>query len=316
MRMKIKDILLILVVCVLWGMDFILAKGVITKFNNMFFPAVRFAIVAICFLPFIKRWPENIGKLMFAGIMLVVVSYGAADTSNKLNSSTLVTGTLAQLDTVIAIVCSFFILREKTSIKSVIGIVVAVSGMILISLADIIYTGHASDIDAVTAGTMPSLHIDWQNLIAISVIFIGLAGWPAYVISMQTVSKQLKPQEIVAWTALFGSFVCLCVSFLFPAANGQSNFTILMSLNWHEYLVLLYAGIGGVLIPNLVWQMLMTKYNVNVLGTFALLVPVVTALGSIFMLNEKYNIYMILGMLIIIFGIFYTNLHNPVKKDA
>jgi drug/metabolite transporter (DMT)-like permease len=72
--MKTLDFLSILIMCLLWGLDFIFAKQALEVLNPLFFTSIRFFIVGFALFPFIKKQiPAHLKELFFAGIMMVVV---------------------------------------------------------------------------------------------------------------------------------------------------------------------------------------------------------------------------------------------------
>lgn len=308
--MKKKDFLIILLICFLWGMDFIFAKQALEVLHPSFFTSMRFMIVGLALLPFItKKVPKEIPNFILAGIMMVVISYGLTDLSNKLNDSTMVLGTLGQLDTILAILMGYFVFKESFTKRSIIGVFLAGFGLISLGVLNVFFDGAALDIESLISNKS----LDYENLLSIVFIFLGLFGWPGYIFFTKKISSKIKSLDIVGWTSLFGSIILFIITFIFNEKSFLSkNFQLLFEPK--VFFQVLYGGLLGILVPNFLWQDLTKKYDISKLNTFVLIAPIITSFASIIFLKQEINIWIVLSISLIIFGIMISSFERKKSK--
>lgn len=243
--MKILDFLSIFTICFLLGLDFILAKQALEVLNPLFFTSVRFFIVGFALFPFIKKQiPKHLKELFFAGIMMVLVQYGANDLSNKLNSSTMVAGVLGQFDAILAIFIGYLIFKEKITKNAIIGLSLTIIGLIGMSVLNIFFLEKE-------ANSFSQLGVNWKNVFSIAIIIFGLTGWAGYLFFAKKIENKINAIEIVAWSSLLGAFSCLLVSLLFE--NPIETIENLKKIDKKILFRMIYSGIFGILVPDLLF---------------------------------------------------------------
>ena len=79
-------------------------------------------------------------------------------------------------------------------------------------------------------------------------------------------------------------------------------------MNGVHIFFILFAGICGVLLPNITMHYIISKYGVGKIESFYLLVPLLTAILAFFILKESMNLMTLIGGLIILLGLYIVNL--------
>ncbi len=271
--MNIKDIGIIIFVCILWGLDFVFSKDALDVLNPLLFTAFRFSIVGIGLMFFIKkRIPPDILYIFFAGFMLVVLNYSANDAANKLNNNTMVSGTIGQFDTILAIFMGYFIFKEKLTKRALIGIMFVIIGLISMITFNIINAEIQNSIK-------DNRSIDFSNLLSIIIAVFGITGWSGYIFFTKKLENKMTNIEIIAWSSIIGSFMLFIINLLF---FGKEE--LIKNINMIDLRILariIYSGLFGILVPNLLLHILLRNYEISKLNTFVLLVPVITIIGTI-----------------------------------
>lgn len=197
-------------ICMLWGLDFIFAKQALEILNPLFFTAMRFFIIGFALLPFVRKKIFNeIPILFLAGFMIVIVSYGASDISNKLNNSTIVSATLSQMDAILAILMGFFIFREEITYNKIIGVTIAFIGLMSMFIINVFSSQETSNLNSEIQG------INWKNLISILITIVGITGWSGYIFFTKRIEEKMTNSEIIAWSSFFGSILCFIILIIF-----------------------------------------------------------------------------------------------------
>jgi O-acetylserine/cysteine efflux transporter len=146
-------------------------------------------------------------------------------------------------------------------------------------------------------------YFDKNNIISLIFLFISVFSWPIYAIFSKKLSNEdVKESEIIGWTAFFGSFFGLIVSFIFEKNQIQS----IQSANLIELSYFLYAALFGVLIPHTILHYLIKIYDVSKISGFSLLIPFFTAIGGVIFFGEKITLLLAIGGLILIFGLYIS----------
>ena len=130
--MKIQDILIALLVPIILGFGFVIAKPAMEYFPPFFLMGMRFTIPALLlvwWLPLPKGLYLDLFKVSFIGSTL---QYGLTYTGlNIIDASSAVL--LVQLEVPFGIIIAFFLLKEIPSAKNIIGLVIAFIGTYILT---------------------------------------------------------------------------------------------------------------------------------------------------------------------------------------
>jgi drug/metabolite transporter (DMT)-like permease len=210
----------------------------------------------------------------------------------------MVTGVLGQFDTILAIFMGYLIFKEKITKNAIIGITLTIIGLTSMTILNIFSLAEKTN-------SISQSGINWKNLFSITVIIIGLTGWSGFIFLAKKIEDKMSYVEITSWTSIFGAFCCLVISFLFE--NPKNLIIDLEKIDKGIILNIIYSGVFGLLIPNLLFLVLMKKYDVSKLNSFVLLAPVITIIGTIIFLDQDANPWIICSILSIVLGIFIAN---------
>ena len=305
MNIKKTDLLLAILMCISWSSDYIITKIALESFSPIFFSSVRFFIVSLLIAPKLKRIPKKILTLILISFPLVVMVYGSVDVAIKLNSSITATNIIFNFKIITAMIASYFFLREKMTKRQIYGISIAFIGVIIVIISNTISNPFEILEQISSNGSEKNFfsYFDKNNIISLIFLFISVFSWPIYAIFSKKLSNEdVKESEIIGWTAFFGSFFGLIVSFIFEKNQIQS----IQSANLIELSYFLYAALFGVLIPHTILHYLIKIYDVSKISGFSLLIPFFTAIGGVIFFGEKITLLLAIGGLILIFGLYIS----------
>ena len=290
--MKLLDLFLVLTMCIFWATDYIVTKGALFTVKPIFLSVLRFGVVAICMLPFCRRIPtKHLGSLFILSFVRGVLTYGFGDIGIDLNSSVTVANLIIETNVIISVIFAAIFLKEKLTRKAIFGIIVAFLGVILVIL------GNSLDI------LDNMITLNKNNILSFGALLFTIISWPVYAIWSKILENDLSTVEIIAWTAFFGSIQGMIVSLIFE--NGQLE--IIKSMDLKLIGLVLYAGIGGIIVPHKILHHLIRTHNVGKTMTFSLLVPVICAIESFFIFNDKLSASVILGGALVLYGVYLSN---------
>ena len=274
--MSLRDTLLALLVPIVLGFGFVIAKPAMESFPPILLNGLRWSIsglIMFYFFPFPKNYFIKMLIISFIGCTL---QYGLS--YNGLNMIGGTSATLfVQAEIPFGILIAYFLLGEKFPIKNIIGLITAFIGIIILS-------GNPN-----LEGKM------------IGVIFILSAAflWSFAQVIAKDVSEKIGGLALTAWLGIFAGPQAIFASFLIEG----NSFEYIYNATPQAWLILIYLGIGMNVIGYSCWYSVLSRNPVNNVMSVLLLFPITGLLTSIFILKETPNTYAYIGGAIIISGV-------------
>lgn len=185
------------------------------------------------------------------------------------------------LTPIFVFIIAFFYLKEKLSIKRLLGIVIAVFGtIILLSEKGLKFTedGIYGDILALIASL----------------------SWAFYTIIGKQLIQKYNPIYITGLSMIIG-FILYIPIFLF--LDVQFEGVVISNINW---LQLVYLGTFTSAIGYAIWYYALTKIDASKLSVFNNLQPALTAILSLLIFGTPITAIFVIGGTMIIAGVFIT----------
>lgn len=183
---------------------------------------------------------------------------------------------------------SYFILKEKIGRNTIIGIVVATIGIIvLISKGDFTSIGWLSSVG------------DW-------LILASAHTWALYTIVTRNVSRSRNPLTVTLFVFLPVTLMCLLYIMFFK------DMRYLFSLPTEALIALLFLGVLGTL-AQWFWQIGVAKIGAAKAGIFLYLEPVATTALAIPLLKESFGVFTAIGGLLVMAGVWWAS--KPLASD-
>ena len=274
--MSLRDTVLALLVPIVLGFGFVIAKPAMESFPPILLNGLRWSIsglIMFYFFPFPKNYFKKMLIISFIGCTL---QYGLS--YNGLNMIGGTSATLfVQAEIPFGILIAYFLLGEKVPIKNIIGLITAFIGIIILS-------GNPN-----LEGKM------------IGVIFILFAAflWSLAQVIAKDVSQKIGGLALTAWLGIFAGPQAIFASFLIEG----NSFNYIYNATPQAWLILIYLGIGMNVIGYSCWYSVLSRNPVNNVMSVLLLFPITGLLTSIFILKETPNVYAYIGGVIIISGV-------------
>jgi len=277
----------VLLVVVLWAMNFVFIKFVLLEFDVYTALFVRLALVASILLPFVKApKKEDFFMIALTAFVLVPGHYGLLFLSLKLTSNVGAISVVMQLAIPFSILLSWFIFKDSPGKMKLTGLCIAFSGIIVLFYE-------------------PSMFENiWALLIGTASAFcLGL-----YFILVKKI-KYLSAFGIIAYTSVLG-LPFLYMLMLFNNESFSSVLLIEKNITWFS---LLFTVIGSSILGHGLWAWLIKHQDISLITPFLLLVPVLAVMMSSFIFNEIITFEFLLISSVIIFGIFLVFIAKKKK---
>ncbi len=276
--MPVKDFFLALLVVAIWGFNFVAIKVGVNDIPPLMLNAMRFSLVVIPWVFFIKKpnigWSYIIGFGMFLG----VIQFGLLFTAMKWGMSASLSSIVLQLQAFFTILFAFLLLGEKPKSWQIMGAFVAFSGIGIIAAER--YTGGA--------------------LVPFLMCVAAASSWGvANIITKK--AGQVNMLNFVVWGSLIPPIPLLILSLMLEDhAAIWAVFTNPQPLSISAAFYLAYPttilGFG-------IWNHLLKKHPASLVAPFSLMVPVFGVLSGTIFLGESMSSAAIIGGTIILLGL-------------
>lgn len=284
--MTTRDRLLGLTVVVLWGLNFIAIRVGLDHFPPFFFAALRFAVMAVPVVLFVK-FP----RVQMRWFLLYAVGFGFGQfaflfLAMNLGMPTGLASLVLQTSAPFTVLLGVFFLRERLVPAQIVGIAIAVAGIVVIGVDR---AGHSS----IGVG------------IVVPMVLTVLAGlsWAFGNIG----SRLAQPDDalrMTLWMSVVPPIPFLALSFATegPGADLTSLTTLGSSSGLIALAGLTYVVLLGTIAGSGLWTMLMKRYEASRVAPLSLLVPVVGISAAWLLLGEVPSGVEITGAALVIAG--------------
>ena len=285
--MNLKDTLVASLVPIFLGFGFVIAKPAFESFPPILLMGLRFifaASILIWWFPIPKGYLK---KIFIASFIANTLQYSITYTGlNYIDASAAVL--LVQTEVPFGVIFAFFMLREKPTIRAIIGIGVAFIGVYIL-------TGS------------PNLD---GKFFGISLTILGSAIWALGQVVVKPLSKEINPVALVAWLALFSGPTLIFTSVIIE--GDTINHLTTAKLN--HWIIAIYIGfIMQPITYGCFYYVLKNNPLYKVLPIVTMGIPPTGLLAAIFLLGEKPTIELFIGGTVIILGVILI-LYNKKKE--
>ena len=288
--MKTRDIFIALLVPVVLGFGFVIAKPAMQYFPPYLLMGMRFtipALILVWWFPLPKGLYFDLFKVSLIGSTL---QYGLTYTGlNIIDASSAIL--LVQLEVPFGIIIAFFLLKEIPTIKNIIGLIIAFIGVFILTGA-------------------PNLE---GKYIGVVLTISGAFTWALGAVMAKPLSKKIGAFALMTWLCVFSGPMLILVSLMFDGNPMQ----YILYANLNSWLTVIFLGFFMQPVGYAAWYYVLKKYPVNKVMPVLLILPVTGLVTSIFLLGEDPPKQVFLGGLVIISGvalILFTK-ENKTKKE-
>ena len=290
--MNIKDTLIASLVPIFLGFGFVIAKPAFESFPPILLMGIRFTFAASILVWWFPIPRGYLKKIFIASFIANTLQYSITYTGlNYIEASSAVL--LVQMEVPFGVIFAYFMLKEKPTLRALIGILIAFIGVYIL-------TGS------------PNLD---GKFFGIALTILGSAIWALGQVIVKPLSKEINPLALVAWLALFSGPILISLS----AIIDGNTINYLTKASFDHWLIAIYIGFFMQPITyGCFYYVLKNNPLYKVLPIVTMGIPPTGLLAAIFLLGEKPTAELFIGGAIIIFGvimiIFTKSKNEEVKK--
>lgn len=296
---RLKSILLLLTLSLIWGSSFILIKKGLLSFSSLEVGALRIFISAILFLPFIFThfskipWNKSGYMIIFGALEIGFPPFLYAFAQQKVDSST--AGILNSLVPLFTLLSGMMLYKLRFGFLKVMGVVIGLTGAVLLIAQD-------------SNGNISLSNIDFGNvygsLIVLATLFYGIAT--------NILKEHL--QNIPSRLIMAVSFTSMgVISAFILIQQGFFSKPVLSDEYFNSFVAIFLLSVFGSALAMLLFNKLVQLSNALFASFVTYLIPFVALMWGA-LDGESITILQILSMIFILGGIYLANIGYFKKK--
>ncbi|MBR7890067.1 DMT family transporter [Marinomonas sp. A79] len=280
--------LLFVLLVVIWSTGFITGKLIVGLIDPNVYLSIRFFLAGLMFLG-ITLWQKryfppkrDLTKHIIAGMLMNGFYLGLAYVAIAKGLPAGMMALIGALQPALVTVLAFLIIKERTSLKGIIGMLVGIAGLILV--------------------VSPALDIDLDNG-GVTLVTLALACAAILALSLGVTYQKLSISSSDIFSSMaVQNFAAAVVSCGFMLLLGERLFVV----QWESFLLVMWGVVvlsgGGLFL--MVW--LLRKVRASQVSTMLLLAPPLAAVESYFLFSESMSSIQIIGFVVTIVGVYFS----------
>ena len=275
--MNLKDTLMASLVPIFLGFGFVIAKPAMESFPPILLMGLRFTFAASILIWWFPIPKQYLKKIFIASLVANTLQYSVTYTGlNLIDASAAVL--LVQTEVPFGVIFAYFMLREKPTLRALLGISVAFVGVYIL-------TGS------------PNLD---GKFIGIFLTILGSGIWALGQVMVKPLSKEINPIALVAWLALFSGPILIFLSTMIDGNTIQ----YISSASFEHWAIAFYLGfLMQPITYGCFYYVLKNNPLYKVLPIVTMGIPPTGLLAAIFLLGEKPTPELFIGGSIILIGV-------------
>ncbi len=272
-----------------WGVSFVSTKAVLGTLDPYSLLVIRFGIGALFLflLVLMQRYSllvsiKYIPHLMILGILGVFV-HQLLQATALLTIDASSAGWLISFSPIFTVILSILFLHEKMSIMKSIGMVLAITGVILVT----------------TTRSGQSFQLAMN--IGFLLMILSTLNWAVYSVLLKSLKIPYPPIVVTFYMCLLGLILTT------PLIIRNRGWKTLSMLNHSEWAHLLFLGVFVSGIAYWYWAKALEILEASKVSMFLYLEPIATLIAAVLLLNEKVFLISVVGGIIIIIGVIIVN---------
>ncbi|NYT58512.1 EamA family transporter [Alcaligenaceae bacterium] len=284
--MPLKDWLAALIIVCAWGVNFVVIKLGLGEIPPLLLGALRFTFVVFPAILFVKRPQLPWRMIVLYGLTISLGQFIFLFTAMSVGMPAGLASLVLQSQAFFTVLIAALLLGERVHAHNVLGLAVAVIGLILIQ-------------QGAAVGTL--------TLLGFLLTLVAAFSWASGNIVAKCAGK-VDMLGLVIWGALIPPLPFLALSWIFEGPqriyDSLSNITY-VGVGAVAYLALVATVVGYVL-----WGRLLTRHPASKVAPLSLLVPVIGLVSAAVLLDEQLQLVQWAGGAIVMLGLI-VNVFGP-----
>lgn len=282
--MKFRDLMLLMVVCLVWAFNFVSGAKGMQQFSPLMFMIMRFSLLLTLTLPFLRmppvgQWPRMAAAALLIGSIHFSFLFWALKRSGDVSSVAIV----QQMYVPIAVLLAVILLGESIGLRRVLAIGMAFAGVLILG-----FDPHVlSQPDALVLALLSAF---FQ---ALGSIFLrGIVG--------------VSPMNFQAWTAILSLPLLISLSFFLDSGQIESIRSA-QPLHWAS---VAFSAIGASIVGHGLFYYMAQRHPISTIMPYMLMMPVFAVIFGVLVWGDRPGWRLLLGGSLVLLGILVITLRT------
>ncbi len=283
-----QHFLFLILICTIWGFNFVAAKVGVGEMPPLLFVGLRFAVVFALLIPFLKIAPGRMRDIAIIALFNGAIHFGLMFIGVALTAAS-VMAVIVQLNVPFATVLSIVFLGETVKWRRWAGIAMTVLGVTIVSFDPHVFdslTGVLFGAAAAMSGAIAAIYM--RKLTNVGVF------------------------QLQSWTAAITAPSLLLASIIFE--TGQLD--AMANASWIGWGALLFTALGASLVGHNGYYYLLQRYEVSLIAPLSLLSPILGVVFGIWVLEEPMTTRIVVGALTAFVGVGILAIRGKVAVES
>ena len=293
-RANPTSIVFVLLMGVLWGLNWPAVKFMLTEMPPITVRALAFPCAALLLALIVKAMGQRLlppraelGQMVLASVFLIFgfnILSTFAQVYTDASQAAIIAYTMPAITAVLAVI----FLGDRLHWRLVVAIAIGMAGLVVLASRD--FQGLIDD----PAGP--------------AIMFAGATSWAIGNIILKARSWTLAPMALAAWFFAIASVLAWPLVFVFEPLSTQTmpSLPVLLTLAYHI--------LGPMVVCYLLWTVLLGRLPATIAAISTLTAPVVGVLSSVVLMGEPLSWQVVVSLTMIVASIFMT-LVSPPEPD-
>lgn len=289
--MPLSHFLFLLFICLLWAGNFLAAAWAVRIFEPVSFTVVRFALVLLLLLPFLRlpardQWKTLLACCWTMGAIHFALVFLALGRSEDVSSIALLMQVYVPLSTLMAVL----VLGERIGWRTTSGILIAFGGVLVIGLDPLVL----SQLDVMALVLVSALSLATGTILMRRLQGIGVFSFQA-------------------WNALLS---VIPLGLLAIWLETPSDVFELSGERPEVWLAVGYSAVAASIIGHGGFYWLIQRHEVNRITPYLLLVPILAVVLGILVWGDRPGPRLLTGGALVLIGVLWITLRSRWRRRA
>ena len=283
-----QHLLLMLLICAVWGFNFVAAKVGVGQLPPLLFAGLRFLILTIVLLPYLRPAPGRMRDVLIIALFNGAIHFGLMFVGVSLAPASVI-AVIVQLNVPFATILSIVFLGEVVKWRRWLGIALTFGGVMFISFdphAFVSLTGVLFAAAAALSGAIAAIYM--RRLTGVGVF------------------------QLQSWTSISAAVLLLGASFVVES----NQFEAATNMNLLGWGALLFTAFGASLVGHNGYYYLLQRYEVSLIAPLSLLAPILGVVFGVWVLGEPLTPRLLLGATIAFIGVGVLAIRGKVPVEV
>ena len=272
-----RDFALLLVICLVWASNFVVAKLVLADLHipPLFFSALRLGVVLVAVCPWLLPVPRPVWRMIAVGLLMGAGSFGLM-TIGLMTATPSSVAVVVQLGVPITTLLSVALLGERIGWQRGLGITLTFVGAVAVMWDPAGFSLSVGLLFVVANAVCTSLG---------AVMIKQMAG--------------VRPLQFQAWVGL-ASVIPLG---LFSVVLEDDQMRLAVEGGWAFAAAVAYTGLAVSVFGHTLYFVLIRKYEANLIAALTLMCPLMAIGLGVVITGDRFDLRMGLGTLVVLAGV-------------